>query len=265
MFDIDMHAWLSACGRWRETRGKRGKSRVAHVLIAMLAACIVPASADAALAVVGTRFVYPGDARTLTITARNLGDAPILVQTWLDDGDASADPSLLRVPFVVAPPIARVDPRQPLAISVRSIGDELATDRESRFWINLLEVPSIKEMAGNALRIAYRLRMKLLYRPAGLNGGQADASNQLRWTLTDAPQRKSLVIANPTPYYVTLTRLLLSGNAVPIPGGALDVAPFARVDIALNAPGGAASGEIVFDAVGDDGTSREHRTSLQPP
>ncbi|MXN73559.1 fimbria/pilus periplasmic chaperone [Burkholderia sp. 4701] len=239
-------------------------ARPMRFAIAVIALSVVSISAPAALSVVGTRFIYPGGERAQTIAARNAGSTPILVQIWLDDGNANADPSGLRVPFVVAPPLARLEPQQALTVRVRAVGDELASDRESRYWINLLEIPP----AGaddNTLRIAYRLRMKLVYRPRGITGEPRDAPQRLRWTYSDSGPHPALVPVNPTPYYVTLTRLVVQGRAVALAGGAVDVAPFGRVEIPLDAPPGAPAGDIVFDAVDDGGRSREHRVRLEPP
>lgn len=238
--------------------------RVARAAL-LVAAAFVPAMvslpASAALSVVGTRFIYSGGARAQTIAARNLGSTPILVQIWLDDGNANADPGGLRVPFVVAPPLARLDPQQALAIQVRAMGGELATDRESRFWINLLEVPPAGQ-ADNMLRIAYRLRMKLLYRPRGIDGDPRDAPDRLRWTVADAQAHSVLVSVNPTPYYVTLTRVVVQGRPIVLAGGAVDVEPFGRTEIPLDARSGPPVDDILFDAVDDGGQSREHRGRL---
>lgn len=232
--------------------------------IAAVTLSIVSIHTQAALSVVGTRFIYPGGERAQTIATRNAGSAPILVQIWLDDGHANADPSGLRVPFVVAPPLARLEPQQALAVRVRAVGDELASDRESRFWINLLEIPPAGP-DGNTLRIAYRLRMKLLYRPHGIAGEPRDAPERLRWTYSDTGPHPALVPVNPTPYYVTLTRVVVQGRAVALAGGAVDVAPFGRTEIPLDARPGAPAGDIVFDAVDDGGRSHEHRVRLEPP
>ncbi|WP_321860958.1 molecular chaperone [Burkholderia cenocepacia] len=239
-----------------------------RVLRAAVLACIASVGAircEASLSVVGTRFVYPGDARALTILARNGGEAPILVQAWLDDGDPNADPSRLRVPFVVAPPLARLDPGQPLSIRVQAVGGSLATDRESRFWINLLEVPPAARSGDHTLRIAYRLRMKLLYRPPGLAGEADDAPNRIAWTRAAGAATAPVTAINPTPYYVTLTRLLLNGEPIALANGSLEVAPFDRVDVPIGASAAPYAGGITFDAVDDSGASHEYRAALTPP
>lgn len=246
----------------RRSRGRAGAVRILRAAVLACVASIATVRCDAALSVIGTRFVYPGDARSLTIFASNGGAAPILVQAWLDDGDANADPSLLRVPFVVAPPLARLDPAQPLSIRVQSVGGDLAPDRESCFWINLLEVPPAASAGDHALRIAYRLRMKLLYRPTGLEGDPEHAPNRLAWTQGGTKAASSIVATNPTPYYVTLTRVALRGEPVGLANGAVDVAPFGRAEIPIGARATVHSGEIVFDAVDDSGASHEYRARL---
>ncbi|MFP3501855.1 molecular chaperone [Burkholderia sp. SIMBA_062] len=248
----------------RRVPNRPGIGRVVRAAVLACVASIGAVRCDAALSVAGTRFVYPGDARALTIFARNGGDAPILVQAWLDDGDANADPSRLRVPFIVAPPLARLDPGQPLSIRVQSIGGGLAADRESCFWINLLEVPPAAAAGDHALRIAYRLRMKLLVRPPGLDGDPDDAPNRLAWTHAGTNAAASLVALNPTPYYVTLTRVLLNGERAGPANPVLDVAPFGRVEIPIGTQARTGPGEIVFDAVDDSGATHEYRAQLAP-
>lgn len=249
----------------RRLHGRPGAGRIVLAAVLACVASIGTVRCDAALSVIGTRFVYPGDARALTIFARNSGDAPILVQAWLDDGDANADPSRLRVPFVVAPPLARLDPGQPLSIRVQSIGGSLAADRESCFWINLLEVPPAAPAGDHALRLAYRLRMKLLVRPPGLDGDPDDAPNRLAWTHAGTKAAASIVALNPTPYYVTLTRVLLNGERAAPTNTATDIAPFGRVEIPIGTQAGAGPGEIVFDAVDDSGATHQYRVRLAPP
>lgn len=255
----------SALGvRPRRSSGRTGAARVVRAALLAGAASSAAMRCDAALYVVGTRFVYPGDAHAITLLARNGGEAPILVQAWLDDGDVNADPSRLRLPFLVTSPLMRVEPAQPLSIRVQAVG-ELASDRESRFWINLLEVPPAAGAGDHTLRIAYRLRMKVLYRPAGLAGEADDAPNRLAWARAGGSATAPITAINPTPYYVTLTRLSLNGEPVALADGAVDVAPFGRVDFPVGAGADTRSGGVVFDAVDDSGASHEYRAGLAPP
>lgn len=196
--------------------------------------CSQGARAD--LSIVGTRFIYPQGLAALSIRAGNLGSAPLLLQTWLDQGDPSVDPSRLAVPFVLSPPLSRLDPQQSAVLSLRHSGEPLPADRESLFWLNFLEVPSLQPLSGNQLRVSYRLRMKLLYRPKGLPGRADQAVRQLRWNLQTAAQAAgaaALNVSNPTPYYVSLAQLAVGDLQPPITWQGITVEPFGSVRLPL--------------------------------
>jgi hypothetical protein len=40
---------------------------------------------------------------------------PLLVQTWLDDGRDDVNPQELKLPFVITPPVSRIDPKRAIA------------------------------------------------------------------------------------------------------------------------------------------------------
>ncbi|WP_243433910.1 fimbria/pilus periplasmic chaperone [Pseudomonas sp. 50_B] len=210
------------------------------------------------LSIVGTRFIYPQGLAALSIRVGNLGTAPLLLQTWLDKGDASVDPSRLAVPFVLSPPLSRLDPQQSSVLSLRYSGEPLPVDRESVFWLNFLEVPSLRPLSSNQLSLSYRLRMKLLYRPKGLPGRADEAARQLRWSLQKAEQAAgaaALSVSNPTPYYVSLARVDVGDPRQPMTVQGITVEPFGSARLPLSAAsvlsGGAA--EIRYQVVLDSG------------
>ncbi|MDP4569549.1 fimbria/pilus periplasmic chaperone [Pseudomonas sp. LPH60] len=206
------------------------------------------------LSIVGTRFIYPQGLAALSIRVGNLGTAPLLLQTWLDKGDASVDPSRLAVPFVLSPPLSRLDPQQSSVLSLRYSGEPLPVDRESVFWLNFLEVPSLRPLSSNQLSLSYRLRMKLLYRPKGLPGRADEAARQLRWSLQKAEQA-ALSVSNPTPYYVSLARVDVGDPRQSMTVQGITVEPFGSARLPLSAApvlsGGAA--EIRYQVVLDSG------------
>ncbi|RUI47801.1 molecular chaperone [Pseudomonas aeruginosa] len=111
-----------------------GRCGTAWVLLVALVA-----DASASLSVIGTRFIYPAGVSALTIRVGNVGTRPALVQAWLDRGDETADPSAVTVPFILSPPLLRMDPQETQALQLRHTGEPLPDDRESLFWVNLLE------------------------------------------------------------------------------------------------------------------------------
>lgn len=186
------------------------------------------------LSITGSRFIYPAGQSALTIRVGNVGPAPILLQAWLDKGDAEANPSDLVVPFVLSPPLSRLEPRQRSALVVRYSGEPVPADRESVFWINFLEVPSLAPVGSNVLRMAYRMRMKLLYRPQGLAGTAAEAVGRLRWSLGGASApATTLRASNPTPYYVSFAQLTLGSGARANTWQGITVEPFGSTDLPL--------------------------------
>lgn len=210
--------------------------------------------AQADLSIVGTRFIYPAGKPAISIRVGNIGQAPILLQTWLDKGNPEADPSALVVPFVLSPPIFRLEPRQNAALVLRYSGESLPGDRESVFWINFLEVPPLAAAKDNLLRLASRMRMKLLYRPQGLSGKADEAVRQLRWRLAVAGQvGAALLASNPTPYYVSFAEVALGSGSRSITLQGITVEPFGSARIALpNMQGMTADQAVVHYQVATD-------------
>lgn len=227
--------------------------RVGAVILVGCCTC-----AQAALSVIGTRFVYPGQAPTLTVRLGNSGEQPILAQTWLDQGDPRVDPSVLTVPFVVSAPLVRLDPQQTAAVQLRYTGEALPADRESLFWINFLEVPRLPADRGRLLRLSYRLRMKLLFRPPGLTGSAATAARQVLWTLAPGG---GLSVENPSPFYVSITALRHGPKDLSPKLRSITVEPFGKTPVEL--PEGSPRSLIEYDFVDDNGETVSARASVQ--
>lgn len=187
-------------------------------------ACVLPASA--AIVINNTRVVYPQNEREVTVRIDNQGKGPVLLQSWIDDGDAQALPEKLQVPFVLTPPVNRIDAGKSQSVRIRYTGHRLPTDRESLFWLNALEIPSHHKSAEpqNTLQMAFRTRIKLFFRPAGLKGEPEDAARALRWE-SDGGQVTAI---NDTPWHVSLLNIHLraGGKQQMIEGDT--VAPFSR-------------------------------------
>ncbi|WP_324050354.1 fimbria/pilus periplasmic chaperone [Aeromonas caviae] len=118
----------------------------------------------------GTRVIYPANAREVTLELTNKGSSPSLVQVWIDAGDRRIRPGAEALPFLVTPPITRIEAQRGQSLRLAYVGQGLPQDRESVFWLNVLEVPpSVKStQAGqNLVQLAFRSRIKMFYRPSG--------------------------------------------------------------------------------------------------
>ena len=78
------------------------------------------------------------------------------------------------------------------------------------------------------LKLAVRLRMKVLYRPRGLDGSPERAIARLRWQLRPGERGAgpTLEARNDSPYFVSLAEVALAGTPSPLRLGGLTVPPF---------------------------------------
>jgi P pilus assembly chaperone PapD len=182
--------------------------------------------ASAGVVMNATRYVYDADAREITVKVSNNGKLPVLTQAWIDDGDARSTPEHVNVPFNLTPPIARVESGKSQTLRISHTGGTMPADRESQYWINVLEVPPKAggDQASNKMQLAFRYRLKLFYRPEGLPGSAAAAPDKLSWTRA---ADGSLSVSNPSAYHVTLNdiRLYVDGHEISVEPFA--IAPFA--------------------------------------
>ena len=161
----------------------------------------------------GTRFIYPGNEKEITVQLNNTADRPAIAQAWLDTGDASETPDTIKTPFQITPPISRVEAKggQTLRIKLMDKGS-IPLDRESLWWLNILDIPPMakgKESENqNVLQLAIRSRFKFFYRPTGL-GSRELAPEQL----VIKSSGKNIIIDNPTPYYITVTKISTDGKS----------------------------------------------------
>lgn len=216
--------------------------------------------AGAGVIVNGTRVVYPADAREVSVQIDNVGQTPSLIQAWIDTGDPDRSPDDSDAPFVLTPPISRIEPGASQALRIAFSGPELPGGRETVFWLNVLDVPPRPDSADerrNFLQVAFRSRLKLFYRPAGLKGQANDAPRLLRWQRTSADRVR---VENPSAYHVSLTsiraapggREFLEHGTMLAPGAAieLDVPPSVR--------------QVEFVAVNDFGGRVPRTADLEP-
>jgi len=174
----------------------------------------------AAVSLSGTRVIYPQGKKEISLEIKNHGPQPVLTQNWIDDGNIHASPDILNIPFVITPPIARINPEQGQTLRISILENMLPRDKESVFWVNVLEIPAVNKTAENKLQMAFRTRIKLFYRPEGLAGQPESAAQQLTWRRISSTQLEAV---NNTPWNVSLAgvvsgRWKAMGDLVPAYG-----------------------------------------------
>jgi chaperone protein EcpD len=184
------------------------------------AACLISAlctfQVQAGLVINGTRVIYPGDEKEITVQVSNKGQRPVLVQSWLDTGDSEATPDTITTPFILTPPINRLDSGKAQSLRISGVSTSaLPQDRESLYWLNVLEIPGRpgSEMKNeNYLQLAVRSRIKFFWRPASLKEGAASAPRALSWSVTE----QGLKASNPTPYFISLAAVTVGGKTTDV-------------------------------------------------
>ncbi|WP_432723662.1 fimbria/pilus periplasmic chaperone [Jeongeupia wiesaeckerbachi] len=192
-------------------------------LALMLAAAAWPACAN--VVVTGTRVIYPAGLREQTVRLTNRGDAPVLVQAWIDEDERNDIPAKARSPFLLTPAVFRLDPEKGQSLRIRLIQEHLPTDRESVYWLNVLEVP-VKPQFTNYLQMSIRTRLKLFYRPGGLLVQPDELGNKLIWHVKKENGKTYIECRNPTALNASLTELDVLAGAQRVRVDADMVAPF---------------------------------------
>lgn len=165
----------------------------------------------ASVTVNGTRVIYNSADKEISVKLTNHGKKPVLVQSWIDNGDENATPDRIDVPFTLTPPINRVNGGKGQTLRIGYTGSRpLPADRESVYWLNVMEIPAMNETQANRLQIALRTRIKLFYRPAALANHEkaSQAAEKVVWSGSNG----TLQARNDSPYYVSLASVTVSAQ-----------------------------------------------------
>jgi chaperone protein EcpD len=219
-------------------------------------------SAQAGVVISGTRVIYQASEREITVKLGNEGDTPALVQVWLDTGNPNALPDESKVPFTLSPPLFRLDPKKGQSLRLIYTQEPLPQDKESLFWLNVLEVPPRADTATtsndpNSLQLAFRSRIKLFFRPAGLPGNADDAAAQVRWKFVRKDNGGyALEATNPSPYHVTFSKIAAVDGATTwtsYKGGMVDPGASVDFDLGSMTPLAAVPAQVDYTFINDYG------------
>ncbi|WP_233840801.1 fimbria/pilus periplasmic chaperone [Dyella sp. 2HG41-7] len=246
------------------------KSLLCAARAALIALSLTAVSANASVLIAGTRVVFPAQEGEVTVRLSNDNTHPALVEAWIDDGDANSTPDKVNVPFLITPPLFRMEEHKDQDLRIIATNPHLPSDRESLFWLNVLEVPpkpSGTQFEGkNTLQFAIRSRLKFFYRPAGLAGDPAKAPAQVTWKAVANAGGYALEVHNPTPYHVTIVKLSLDVDGKPYSAdtGMIDPLGTLRLQIKGLASAPATGTAIAYTIVNDFGGVTAFKGSVAP-
>ncbi|MGL6627385.1 fimbrial biogenesis chaperone [Aeromonas jandaei] len=227
--------------------------------ISIIFVLLFASQATANIVINGTRVIYPSNEDEITVQLSNNGKTPVLMQSWIDDGDINANPDAIQVPFVITPPINRVEAQKGQVLRVYFTKEKnLPNDRESLYWMNVLEIPPKSESHkdDNQLQFAFRTRIKMFFRPSSLEGNSSGAAEKLQWSIDG----DELVATNNSPYYVTLLEVHDGKNKVEDISDM--VPPFGCINLKAKSGRFVKGEEINYSYVNDWGAVKELKARI---
>lgn len=222
------------------------------IIFSALLGCIVSAScfnANATVNIGGTRVLYDGDKKEVSLSIHNPDNKPYLIQTVVDN--LTNDPQ--KPPFIITPPLYRLDGDKDNVMRIIMSG-RLPQDKESMYWLRVKAIPSAPREK-NTLQIAVATNIKLIYRPAALKDINVEKeSEKLSWRVSD----HKLEITNPTPCFINFNEIIVAGKNLQNVSYA---APGVTTRFTL--PAGVEDGNLQFSVISDFGAVGSlHSTSV---
>lgn len=191
-----------------------------------------------------TRVIYHAGTAGATLSVSNPQNYPILVQSSVKAEDKRSP-----APFMVMPPLFRLEANQQSQLRIVRTGGDMPTDRETLQWVCVKAVPPENEPSDTQakgatldLNLSINVCDKLIFRPDAVKGTPEGVAGNLRWVETG----NKLKVENPTPFYMNLASVTVGES--PLQG--LSISPFA--DKTLNMPGGT-RGDIEWRVITDFG------------
>lgn len=198
-----------------------------------------------------TRIIYDANKREVALPLTNKDkELPWLIQSWIDTGDEKT-----RGPFIITPPLFRLDPQKEQNLRITWSGQALPTDRESLFYMNIRTIPAMAKDNDNknVLRLIYKTRLKLFWRPKGLHNNPVDTCKSLRFSR----RASKLVITNDGDYYSVFDSLKLGNTSIK---DAEIVAPKATAQFTV--PKTASGKEVTWRCITDYGNPTNEFNSI---
>jgi P pilus assembly chaperone PapD len=214
-----------------------------------------------------TRVIYPAEKKEITFTIGNGATSKSLIQTWVDEGNPKETPDNTKAPFILTPPLAMIGPQKTQNIRMSYSGEQtLPSDKESLFWINVLEAPK-NTQDPNELRISLRTRIKLFYRPEKLEIKPEDAPEKIEWKINHNEGKWTLSAQNNSPYFITLSQIKIkteqfTGLAKLTPQNSM-IPPNGNIKLLLTSDKNPIAPGIKFSTINDYGGTSDYTSTLK--
>ncbi|MGF6595261.1 fimbrial biogenesis chaperone [Pseudomonas sp. 2835] len=216
----------------------------------------VGSSAEAMIKIDGTRLIYTGQHREATIRVTNVSSQTVALQAWVSSSEENSSD----VPFALARPLIKLNPQQVDVLRILYRGEGLPKDRESLFWLNVMEIP-LKPDRQNSIQMAVRQQLKLFFRPPGLQGTSSACVAGLSWKLKNDD---SIEVTNTCAFHVSLVDVKIEGRDRSTPLSDYIFLKPEETQYFKSAKSFISSDtKILFVEINDIGLRTEHKTNIQ--
>lgn len=195
-------------------------------ICALAATTLFSMQSIAAIQLSNTRVVIEGSKNSGSVVAKNISSEPFVIQNWVEGPNEE-----METPFFVTPPLSRLEGNSDFSLSIRKIDGELPSDRESYFWLNVMEIPKSEKEDSNNLTLAIRTRIKIFYRPTGI-GSPTEVEKMLNWALVRNGNTCQLNIGNSSAFNVNFSDILIDNKATEFGKGYIST-PFSQQTVDL--------------------------------
>lgn len=194
-----------------------------------------------------TRVIFNHGETLRTVMLVNDGDYPVVVQSWVDDGSPENGPSQASAPFIVLPPVLKIQPGDQRELRIMTTGKGLADDRESLFWLNIYQIPPDMSTpsTGEKVRLTLRNQLKVLWRPKNTGVLTEKTINRLSFHYQDG----AIYAVNESSWNITLANVSSGDYST----SGIVVSPYSRRMIFNSAAPEMRENKINFTVINDEG------------
>lgn len=166
------------------------------------------------------RLIYRPNSAGSEISVTNPQDYPILIQGKVYNEDKKT-----AAPFIVTPPLSRLEAKQQSRLRIIKTGGSIDNDKETLQWFCVGGIPpkdtdvwaqdkNGKSLAQSSVHlqveVSAHLCIKMMTRPSDVKGSPMDGAETLQWH----QQGNQLSVTNPSPFYINLSSVSVGGKAV---------------------------------------------------
>ncbi|EPJ9199369.1 fimbria/pilus periplasmic chaperone [Proteus mirabilis] len=214
-------------------------SKIKLLFLMLLTLCVIN-QAYAVVSLGATRVIYFAGEKQVKLPVINNDEKRYLIQSWIENSEGKKDNS-----FVITPPLFSMQGKKENTLRIiDATNNKLPKDRETLFWLSVKSIPAVEKSLANEnmLQLAIISKIKFFYRPKDLIISPDENYKKLQFKRNN----DTLIIKNPTPYFITMTELELGGKKLEN----TMVPPFEDKSISIPT---SAYGKLSFQTINDYG------------